>query len=83
MGLLGQIKILFAGTMGKVFVFCLCDCLFESKPSPTFADGHGEVTGYAAGHQEVDTCSTTGGYQGMYITFTSAKMGIRKNPLWL
>ena len=33
----------------------------------------GERTGGNAGHQEVSTCSTRGGSQGMYIIFASAK----------
>ena len=32
-----------------------------------------EVTACDTGHQEVGTCSTSGGSQGMYITFTTAK----------
>ena len=35
-----------------------------------------------AGRQEVGTCSTRGGSQGMCITFVST-MQIRQNPLWL
>ena len=68
---------------GSTFVLCLGDCPFESKPSPTSADAYGEVTGCAAGHQEIGTCSTRDGSQGMYITFTSTKKSIRQNPLWL
>ena len=35
-----------------------------------------------AGHQDVSGCSTTGGSQGMHITFASVKR-MRQNPLWL
>ena len=37
---------------------------------------------WQAGCQEVGMCSTRGGSQGTYITFTST-MRIRQNPLWL
>ena len=58
---------------GRAFVFCPGDCLFKSEPSPTSADACGEVTGCTVCHQEVGMCSTRGGSQGMYITFTSTK----------
>ena len=58
---------------GSGFVFFPGDCPFESEPSPTSADACREVTSCTAGHQEVDMCSTRGGSQGMYITFTPAK----------
>ena len=60
----------------------LGDCLFESKPIPNSADACGEVTGCNAGCQEVNTCSTRGGYQGMCITFTFAKK-VNKTELTL
>ena len=57
----------------STFVFCPGDCPFKCKPSPTSADACGEVTGCDASHQKVGMCSSKGGSQGMYITFTPAK----------
>ena len=57
---------------GSLFVFCLGDCQFESKPSPTSADACGEVISCDAGHQEIGMCSTRGGSWGMYTTFNKA-----------
>ena len=56
-----------------LFVFCLGDYLFKSKPGPTSADACGEVTSCNASHQEVSMCSTGGGFQAMCITFASVK----------
>ena len=44
-----------------------------SKSFQNSAHSSGEVTGCNASCQEVDTCSTRGGSQRMYITFASAK----------
>ena len=43
-----------------------------------YADACGEVTGHAAGHQEVGMCSTRDGSWGMYITFAFAKKKANK-----
>ena len=56
---------------------------FEFEPTLTFVDVCGEVTGCAAGQQEVSLCSTIGVSQGMSITFSSTKNQIRQSPLWL
>ena len=47
----------------------------RSNPSqvPPLLMHVGKVTGCNAGCQEVSGCSTRGGSQGIYITFTSAK----------
>ena len=55
------------------FVFCVGDCPFESKSTPTSADACGEESSCNAGHQEVGRCSAKGEFQGMYITFASTK----------
>ena len=54
-------------------VFCVVGWPFGSGRTPTSADACGEVTSCDAGCQEVGRCSTRGGFQGMYITFASAK----------
>ena len=68
---------------GSTFVFCPGDCLFKSKPSPTYAHACGEVTGCIAGCQESVGVAPEVDLGGMYITFASAKKQIRQNPLWL
>ena len=68
---------------GSTFVFCVGDCPFEFEPTSTSADVSGEVTGCDTSCQEVSRCSTRGISQRMYITFASAKMWTRQNPLWL
>ena len=55
---------------GSTLVFCAGD----PEPIPTSAQACGEATGCHAGHREVGRCSTRGGSQGMYITFTSTKV---------
>ena len=53
---------------------------YKSEPSPTSADACGEVTGCTASCQEVSTCSTRGGSQGIYITFASTKQVNKTEP---
>ena len=59
------------GHNGSAFVFCACDCLFESEPIPTSADACGEVTGCDASCQEVNRCSTRGNVH--YICLCKSK----------
>ena len=65
---------------GSVFVFCPGDNPFKSEPIPTSTDACGEVTGCAAGHQEVSMCSTRGGSQGTYNISISAKKSNKAEP---
>ena len=52
----------------------------HSKYDCTSSDACGEETGCDPDHQVVSRCSTSGGSQGMYITFASTKYANKAEP---
>ena len=65
---------------GSAFVFCSCNCTFETEPSPHLCTCMWGSDRLCAGRQEVGKCSTRGESWGMYITFASAKITNKAEP---